>query len=218
MKALGSGNDQGFGSNINIKKAGQVKIEIKIINMSGRGSNNKGKGQNAGKDSSQQKPAAKKQLSDFKYFLGSAKHAADYEITTAHLINHIRKTYDEGDDIAQSLEDLEYIDLDEFIPLQRKSYNPDKEEAAIENEGFKKLQDIRLANFDKHCETFRKNKPKAYGFLWDQCSDGLKQKIESRDDYKAIKKIPSNFSRPSKNTPSTMKIKSQSHLLSERRC
>jgi hypothetical protein len=46
-------------------------------------------------------------ISDFNYYLGSAKQAWDYETTSESLINHIKKTNDYGNDIGRALEELE---------------------------------------------------------------------------------------------------------------
>jgi hypothetical protein len=46
----------------------------------------------------------KKNPQDYQYFLGSTKQASDYESTTSYLINHIKKTYNYGNDIATALE------------------------------------------------------------------------------------------------------------------
>jgi hypothetical protein len=39
------------------------------------------------------KSETKKSISDYNYYLGSAKQASDYETMTEYLINYIKKTY-----------------------------------------------------------------------------------------------------------------------------
>ena len=57
-------------------------------NRSGRGNNTAG---NIKK---------KKSIEDYYYYVGSSKQAADYNLTTEQIINHIKKEYDRGVDIA----------------------------------------------------------------------------------------------------------------------
>ena len=48
--------------------------------------------------------SSNKSLSDYIYYLGSAKQAADYETTTCLIRNHIKKAFNFGNDIAKALE------------------------------------------------------------------------------------------------------------------
>jgi hypothetical protein len=75
--------------------------------VSGRGRNSTNSGGS--------KPS-KKTLSNYVYYLGSAKQAADYETTTKYLINHIKKTFPFGNDIATALEDLENYNIEQRKP------------------------------------------------------------------------------------------------------
>ena len=51
----------------------------------------------------------KKTLTDYTFYLGSAKQASDYEITVEYVINHIKKTYEFGNDIGTALKKLEPV-------------------------------------------------------------------------------------------------------------
>ena len=46
----------------------------------------------------------RKTVHDYVYYIGSAKQASDFVIVTKYLLNHIRKTYTFGDDVADALE------------------------------------------------------------------------------------------------------------------
>ena len=64
--------------------------------MSGKGKfykkgQGKGKSQAKGGSSTTSKDTKKQYVTDFNYYLGSAKQASDYETTTEFLINHIKK-------------------------------------------------------------------------------------------------------------------------------
>ena len=85
--------------------------------MSGRGSGRgqggqgKGGGFNRRRNNNNKKPEKeKKSLKDYNYYLGSSKQASDFESTTEFIINHVKKTYNHGRDIAEALKTLEPID------------------------------------------------------------------------------------------------------------
>lgn len=42
----------------------------------------------------------KKTIEDYFFYVGSSKQASDYEITAEFVINHIKMTFDRGNDIA----------------------------------------------------------------------------------------------------------------------
>jgi hypothetical protein len=82
----------------------------------GRGCNNQGRGRGSyGRGRSSTDPpqntggnkttynSSQKTLSDSIYYLGLAKQAADYETSTQFLINHIKKTFNFGNDIGTAL-------------------------------------------------------------------------------------------------------------------
>jgi hypothetical protein len=67
------------------------------------------------KSSGMPKKETKKSVNDYNYYLGSAKQASDYEMTTKYLIiNYIAKTFEYGNDIGQALRELEYPDSDSW--------------------------------------------------------------------------------------------------------
>ena len=68
------------------------------------------------RDFSSRKQSKNKKLTDYNYYLGSSKQASDYETTTQFLINHIKKTYDHGLDVATALTSSEPIDTEEWKP------------------------------------------------------------------------------------------------------
>eukprot|EP00546_Thalassionema_frauenfeldii_P002803 CAMPEP_0178938658 /NCGR_PEP_ID=MMETSP0786-20121207/26452_1 /TAXON_ID=186022 /ORGANISM="Thalassionema frauenfeldii, Strain CCMP 1798" /LENGTH=70 /DNA_ID=CAMNT_0020617399 /DNA_START=218 /DNA_END=430 /DNA_ORIENTATION=- len=57
------------------------------------------------------------------YYVRSARQALDYEVTEEFVINHIRAECDEGEDIAEALENIELPDTDikEFTFAQAKA-------------------------------------------------------------------------------------------------
>ena len=104
-------------------------------NKGGRGPGNRGVKSNSGRGPGREKPAGKKSINDYVYYVGSSKQASDYEVTTKFLINHIMKTFEYGEDIAEALTNLEPINLSVLEPTIMKvstAKDDDKKEAEME--------------------------------------------------------------------------------------
>ncbi|KAL7567107.1 hypothetical protein ACA910_009436 [Epithemia clementina (nom. ined.)] len=129
----------------------------------------------------------KKGLSDYMYYLGSAKTAADYEVTTRFLINWICKNYEYGEDIASLLENGAMINPKLWEPTLRRSTNPGdsktKEQVMTENKQYEMIFKEELTRYFKEKEILSTNTVKVYAFLWEQCSKSMQMKIESRKDF-----------------------------------
>jgi hypothetical protein len=106
-----------------------VEMSGRGVQARGRGSRgnpSRGRGGRTGRqnnnNSNQQKISQKKTLQDHQYYLGSVRQASDYEMTTAFLINQIKKTFSHGNDIATALDQLKPFDFTSFKPsLHTKS-------------------------------------------------------------------------------------------------
>ena len=48
----------------------------------------------------------KKTVEDYFFYVGSSKQASNYEITAEFVVNHIKKDFDRGNDIAEALRTL----------------------------------------------------------------------------------------------------------------
>ena len=83
-------------------------------NSSGR-SGNSSSSNSGGNNKNNYKPS-KKTLSDYIYFLGSAKQLADYDTTTDFIINHIVKTFTFGNDIGIALSTKKPYNMDQHRP------------------------------------------------------------------------------------------------------
>jgi hypothetical protein len=75
--------------------------------MTGRFGNRKGGhgGRCRGRGGST-KTKTKKTVEDYVFYVGSSKQASDYEMTAEFVVNHIKKTFDRGNDIAEALRTL----------------------------------------------------------------------------------------------------------------
>jgi hypothetical protein len=153
--------------------------------MSGRGRNPTNSGV-SGKNINYQ--PSKKTISDYVFYLGSAKQAADFETTKEFLINHIKKTLDFSNDIGTALEKLEQFDVNKHKPTLQYSKKTNDDAKAAENEQFKIEFKAEYDAFMKRKQCLETNMTKAYALLWEQCAKGMQSKIESRKDYDTVVK------------------------------
>jgi hypothetical protein len=65
-----------------------------------------------------------------------SKQASDYETTTEFLVNHIKKTYDYGNDIGSALEELEPLNTVQRKPQMKISAESDESIQRVENRQF----------------------------------------------------------------------------------
>ena len=164
--------------------------------MSGRGSGrNNGRGRGAsgrsninstssgGNNSKTQYKPSKKTLADQIYYLGSAKQAADFETTTEFLINHIKKTFNFGNDIGTALENYEEFDISVHKPTLQTSNSTDDDIKTAENKQFEIEFKAEFDAFMKRKQSLETNMSKAYAFLWEQCAKAMQNKIEARSNY-----------------------------------
>ncbi|KAL7570773.1 hypothetical protein ACA910_014403 [Epithemia clementina (nom. ined.)] len=111
----------------------------------------------------------KKGLSDYMYYLGSTKTAADYEVTTSFLMNWIRKNHEYGEDIASSLEDGAMVNPSKWEPTLRRSLNPEdsktKKQVITENKQYEMIFKEELNRYFKRKEILSTNTVKVYAFL-----------------------------------------------------
>ena len=61
----------------------------------------------------------------FKFYVGSAKKASDYENTAFFVTNHIKKDFYRGNDIAEALQNLEYENTYNWNPILKASTSLD---------------------------------------------------------------------------------------------
>ena len=145
----------------------------------------KGKAQAKGGSSNAHQALNKKQfVTDYSYYLGSAKQASDYETTTEFLINYIKKLYDYGNDIGTALESLEPLDTSAWKP--RMEVSTSDETRLFENNENRQFEIEFKADYDiysKRMQTYENNRTKAYALLWERCAKAMKNKVEARSDY-----------------------------------
>ena len=72
------------------------------------------------------KASTKITLQYFIFYVGNVKQASDYENTSLFVINHIKKDFDRGNDIAEAIQNLEYKNTDNRNPILKASTKADQ--------------------------------------------------------------------------------------------
>jgi hypothetical protein len=95
--------------------------------MTGRYGNRRGGrgGRGRGRTSSTKPVYTKKTVEDYFFYVGSSKQASDYEITNEFVVNHIKKTFDRGTDVAEDLRRLLKADTNTWKPTLKISTDAD---------------------------------------------------------------------------------------------
>ena len=161
--------------------------------MSGRG-RGKGRGGQGGGSrrhfaTHKRNDRKRKTISDYNYYLGNARQAWDYETTTEFVINHIKKTYTDGKDIAKALYNLKPIDVTMWRPsLQVSVITGDEPESIArreaENREFEMIFKQELSRYSSRVTQYEDNLVKSYALIWERCSTAMKNKISNRRDFK----------------------------------
>ena len=119
--------------------------------------------------------------------------ASDYQVMTAYLINHIQKTFDLPEVIRDTLRNEELVDTDMWKPELEVSTNTDDDNRVTENKMFELEYKIKYTKWLNNTEIYKMNLIKAYTFLWEHCSKGMQNKIESRSKYTEIVNNPAKL-------------------------
>jgi hypothetical protein len=75
-------------------------------------------------------------VEDFFFYLGSRKQASDYEITAEFVVNHIKKTFNRGNNIAEALRTLTRADTEIWKPTFKTSTETDADLKKTENKQY----------------------------------------------------------------------------------
>ena len=118
-----------------------------------------------------------KTITDYNYYVGSAQQASDYNITTEFIINYIKKTYDQGNDIGTALKDLIPMDENENKLDLKTSTLTDATLKSIQTEHFKMEFRADYDEFRKRIRTYNGNMTKSYALIWEICTKVIQNKI-----------------------------------------
>ena len=153
--------------------------------QAGRGG--RGRGRGGGRDSPTSKPSyIKKTVEDYFFYVGSSKQASDYEITAEFVVNHIKKTFDRGNDISEALRTLDKPDTDTWKPALKMSVETDTDLKQREDKQFEIEYKAELDQAMKRKRAYEDNTFKAYALLWERCNKAMQNKIASRTDFDSI--------------------------------
>ena len=174
--------------------------------MSGRGRQGRGRGgrgyrnrrnnnTNSGSNTNTNRrnanqPKQRKVLSDYIYYVGSARQASDFNVITEYLINYIRMKFSYGGDITKALEDQNF-NFDSIKPKLSISTETDKAAKEAETREFELEYGTEIKEFIRRKSTYEANKEKAAAFIWSQCNKNLQHKLQSKANYESdIKNKP----------------------------
>jgi hypothetical protein len=153
----------------------------------GRGRGRAGRGGRGGPDESSQKDKtttkARKTLADHVYYVGSARQASDFSVITDFIINHIRQTFEYGNDIANALDSRVTTDFTNLMPVMQQSTETDTATKNRENKQFGMLYEAEIKRFVERKGLYENNLDKAYALIWAQCNKTMQNKIMSRTSY-----------------------------------
>ena len=101
------------------------------------------------------------------------------EITNEFVVNHIKKTFDRGNDVLEALRTLVKADTDTWKPTLRTSTSIDSDIETREDKQFVMEYKAELDKAMKRKRTYEDNMFKAYALLWERCGKAMQDKIAS---------------------------------------
>ena len=117
------------------------------------------------------------------YYTGSNCQASDFETITEFVINHIKGEFNYGNDIAESLRELKYIDTKLWYPRLKLSTVIDPAIKLVETKQYELIFKAKLDATVKREEIYKNNKTTAYSLIWERCTRAMQSKIEQRTDF-----------------------------------
>lgn len=115
--------------------------------------------------------------------IGTASQASEFTQISSYLINHIKKSYKYGNDIATALENKTPFDMKSVFPTLQVSTEQDNAVAAAENKQFEMLFKAQLDKYVEREAIYESNCGNAYAFLYEHCNKTMQNKIKSRSDF-----------------------------------
>ena len=136
---------------------------------SGRGRNNRRDRKNGNGNKRSSENSKCRSLSECIYSVGTSNQTSEYEVITAHLINHIKKTYKWGSDIEYALTNMTNFDFIAIVPVEgtvpttvTDPTEQDKRKASL-----KLVYEQEIKRYIDRMLEYEANKIKAYSFLHD---------------------------------------------------
>ena len=127
----------------------------------------------------------KKSIEDYFFYVGSSKQASDFETTSEFLVNHVKKTFDRGNDVAEALRTLAPQETNDWKPTLKFSATEGMSEKAQEDRQLEIEFKADLDEFMKRRRMYEDNLFKAYALIWERCAKAMQNKIMSRTDFES---------------------------------
>jgi hypothetical protein len=131
-------------------------------------------------------PRRKKTVEDYFCYIGSSKQASDYEIMPEFAVNHIKKTFDRGNDIAEAIRALVKANTSLWKPTLRVSTVSEATVKEREDKQFVMEYKAEMDESMRRKQTYGNNKFKVNALLWERGAKAMQNKIVSRSDYDSV--------------------------------
>ena len=116
---------------------------------------------------------------------------ATYAMVKEAIIQHIQKTFIDGNDVARCTKRGEIIDIDSEAPVRGISTRADQVQAALEQKGLDILFQEELRRFLDRKDNLRKGLTKAYALIFSNyCTKGMQNRIEEHPEFDEIEDDP----------------------------
>eukprot|EP00957_Ditylum_brightwellii_P090868 6919164-Ditylum_brightwellii.AAC.1 len=109
-------------------------------------------------------------IENYIFYVGSVKQASDFDVASKFIINHIKKTFERGNNIAESLCPLTKIETSQWNPRLKSKAQEDVATRDQENKEFKLIYKVELNEALQQKGMYEENKFKAYALLWECCT------------------------------------------------
>jgi hypothetical protein len=111
------------------------------------------------------------------------KQASNYEIAADFIINHIKKEYDRGRDISETLRELERPDTNSWLPTLRTSTETEPVIRATATRQFEMEYKARLDDALRRTRIYEDNQVKSYALIWERCNTAMQNCLEQKTDF-----------------------------------
>ena len=125
----------------------------------------------------------KETLKDHVFNFSSAKNASEFNTNARFIINYIRRTYDEGRDIADALEKGQDMDFDAIAPKTKPIMaDPTTNPLAYKTMKLQHAKDYKIARqtHNDRMERYQKNQDTVSALLYSRCSSSMKSQLQAR--------------------------------------
>jgi hypothetical protein len=154
--------------------------------MTGRFSQRGGRGGRGGKPTTNtltKEAKKKKTIEDYFFYVGSSKQASDFETTSEYLINHVKMTFDRGNDVDEALRTPTTGDTDSWKPTLQFSTSTEDSTSKQENQQYVLEYKANLDEYMRKKRSYGDNLFKAYALIWQRCAKAMQNKVMARANF-----------------------------------